>query len=1154
MRYNEVILVEILLALVLISCATSRTADEEELQNTIDAVAMISAQGNNAAEFDDLQNNNQQEFDEQQELDEQQEFNGQQDQQQIEQQGEDINTQQNNVSDNQNKDEFDEYDNNQNDEAFRVDQDLPAQQITETQDNAFGQQFEQSNEQTMFNTNTQESVAEAGDLIEVSTDEGDNVNDLSDEENNTLKMGLVHWIGYVYKQEESLVNVEIVTKNNPQFDIYQEVNRAKQKEIVIRYYNTQLRKKLRRDIDASEFRSPVAYIRTRNGDEKNVVEVVLTIRNEVEAKYLAKDGHLLLSFPIPSHYFGDDKATTEPSAQAADLSTPLIVVRMENSAAPRSGKVLGYVFNREIFKNVDISAMETLPEGSLSFNDTEPADYGETAIDNSIPAENTSTNNENNNFQQNDNNNLQNNQFQENNNENLQEKNNNDYQSDDNDNFQENDNENLQENDNENFQENDNENFQENDNENFQENDNENFQENDNENFQENSEQQTSLNKQQTHTYALSSEIIFLHVGQDPADDFSTPDSISDGSTDANGLPVAETAETTKTSNNDNNTMQQEMGQVKVNNENNENNNANLEEALLDEDSLLAPLHGTEAIGSERLDEDIAVSDVKAVRMVFRDAPLSEVLHAIRTETGTNFIFQPAIGSRKIFLNLSNVPWDEALRALLEVNNLAMAKIGDNLVRVDTIGAISSYKKEVQSLKIQNSRLKPTKVMILKLSHADAGTVVGMIDKLLAKVMKEDERIKVQTDERTNSLLIEALPEDLAKIRVLVDRLDYRSPQVKIATRIVEVLSNNDNAFGISWQGPINYDQSRGLGFGSLLFPNFATASFAIDGGGGTGAAGGVGGSFGVHFGSLNDSIALDLRLQMSEIQGKTEVLQTNNIVVQDGKGAQITAGTSDIFTVSTPEGGTTIQTVNYNVNLDVTPRITADNSVTMMISIRSDNPSDTGAGLTAATTRNIRTELLRQSGETIAIGGLYTMNKTSSRRGVPILSSIPILGALFRSYHKNISRRELIFLVTPTILHSGKAGDDDEVLDTQINNDNNFNNDSQFQQNNQQNFDNNNIEANNINAQNPTNAEWQNNNTQFQQQDTEQNLDQNNNQLDNMDNYGNENDFEDENNLENENIANNNIQNDIDNQQNVSQEQNILTTNNPDQDLGNEF
>ena len=907
--------------------------------------------------------------------------------------------------------------------------------------------------------------------------------------------GLVHWIGYVYKPQESLINVEIVTKNNPQFDIYQEVNQAKQKEIVVRFYKSRLRRKLQRDIDASEFRSPVAYVRTRDKGE-GMIDVILTVRDDLEAKYFAQEGNVLLSFPIPSYYFGDAKIAADPTDQAIDLATPLTIVQQENSKLPRSGRVHGYVFNREVFSEVNNDQLQDLPTNGLNVEENVEEVVDDLSIDNET---------------------LDNDEM-------IQQQEMLQQQAVPPENSQQ---ESIPENESD-------------------------FANREYILFQVAAEQAVADEAEQVDEQTSSAENVAGNFSE-PQDVSAGGQSVSDSASEQNVIDNALTnnQQVDNLDNLDNNVEDLQLGEVKDNEEN---------LSAIEDEELLVPLHGTEQIGRESAIEPLSSSDSKAVQLSFRDAPLSEVLHAIRLETGTNFIFPPSVGTRKIFLNLTNIPWDEALRALLEVNNLAMAKVGENLVRIDTLSAIETYKKQMKRIQIQAGRLQPTKIMIMKLSHAKAGTVQGMVSNLLGAVIKEDDRIRVETDQRTNSLLIEALPQDLAKIRVLVDRLDRQAPQVKIASRIVEILNSSGHTFGISWGGPINYDQSRGLGFGSLVFPNFMTASWSIDGGGGTPGTSSpeTGNALGVSFGSLNDSLSLDLRLQMQETRGNIEVVQTNNVVVQDGKSATISTGTTRRVTVA--GGGDqagSIQSISDNISLNVTPQITADGSVEMQLSITSNTPSASGLD---STTRSVNTNLLRKSGETIAIGGLYTVDRTKSSGGMPILSSIPILGALFKSYEKNESRRELLVMVTPTIIEAGFIADEPSSFDNQSNVANQFQGNDQFQQNV------NNFDTNNIDNENPSNQQWQDNDNQFQQgnqqdiqlendqafgddqqqvdqqifDEDQQQLNNDQQQLDSLNDqqFGQDNNDQDDNNFQN-------------NQQDFPDNQNI---NNPQQNLGDEL
>jgi Flp pilus assembly secretin CpaC len=94
-----------------------------------------------------------------------------------------------------------------------------------------------------------------------------------------------------------------------------------------------------------------------------------------------------------------------------------------------------------------------------------------------------------------------------------------------------------------------------------------------------------------------------------------------------------------------------------------------------------------------------------------------------------------------------------------------------------------------------------------------------------------------------------------------------------------------------------------------------------------------------------------------------------------------------------------------------------------MKLNITGDDPKDAaGTALTSKTSRSLSTTLLKRSGETAVIGGLYTSNVQLTELGVPFLGRIPLIGALFRSKDKSNAKKDLLIMVTPTILGSSSA------------------------------------------------------------------------------------------------------------------------------------
>ncbi|MEZ4742700.1 MAG: secretin N-terminal domain-containing protein [Bdellovibrionota bacterium] len=304
------------------------------------------------------------------------------------------------------------------------------------------------------------------------------------------------------------------------------------------------------------------------------------------------------------------------------------------------------------------------------------------------------------------------------------------------------------------------------------------------------------------------------------------------------------------------------------------------------------------------------------------------------------------------------------------------------------------------------------------MSYAKAEDVKKLVDGMLES-SKFDKRVRVDIDVRTNSVIVEATPADLSKVVSLVERVDLQTPQVKVASRIVEVLRSKKNLFGIDWSGPIMGDQGRGLGFGNLVFPNYALSTFAIDTGAASNSATGTG--VNLHLGSINNSVELDARLRMEESLGTTNILQNNNVIVADNEKATIKVGRQDFFvTPAAGEGQNPgFNVVDYLLVLQATPHITADGAIQMNVEIESSSPvaKITPDAQASRSQRLLQTSFIKQSGETAAIGGLYTTEVSEEVFGVPILSKIPIIGALFRSSKKSDDRRELIVLVTPTVI-----------------------------------------------------------------------------------------------------------------------------------------
>ncbi|HUH54495.1 MAG TPA: type IV pilus secretin PilQ, partial [Rhodanobacter sp.] len=120
--------------------------------------------------------------------------------------------------------------------------------------------------------------------------------------------------------------------------------------------------------------------------------------------------------------------------------------------------------------------------------------------------------------------------------------------------------------------------------------------------------------------------------------------------------------------------------------------------------------------------------------------------------------------------------------------------------------------------------------------------------------------------------------------------------------------------------------------------------------------------------------------------------------------------------------GTATVQFKDAVLELKVTPTITADNRVYLMINVKKDAiagyvPVPGGGQIPTIDTREINTSVLVDNGQTVVLGGIYEINKANSTSKVPGLGDIPGIGVLFRKTSRNESKAELLIFVTPRIL-----------------------------------------------------------------------------------------------------------------------------------------
>jgi type IV pilus assembly protein PilQ len=303
----------------------------------------------------------------------------------------------------------------------------------------------------------------------------------------------------------------------------------------------------------------------------------------------------------------------------------------------------------------------------------------------------------------------------------------------------------------------------------------------------------------------------------------------------------------------------------------------------------------------------------------------------------------------------------------------------------------------------------------------------------ISKIVKDyltPERGALQTDERTNSLIVKDTTDSIDRIKKIIETLDTQTPQILIESKIVEATESYSKRIGLTSGIKFGYDPftangvASGTGgntIGTVKGPGFSFASAP-----GTAAPG----VLGMNVAVFKRLIGLDFQLQMMESESKGRIISTPKVVTQNKKLANITSSNQTSFTLSNQVAGAgtaiSFQTITSTLNLQVTPQVTNDGAISMDINLQKQSfGTRPAAGAPPdLQTRNVRTNVLVDNGSTIVIGGLYQTSHEEVVEGIPVLKDIPLLGWLFRNpYQPNTTKNELIIFLTPRILNQEEAG-----------------------------------------------------------------------------------------------------------------------------------
>jgi general secretion pathway protein D len=300
------------------------------------------------------------------------------------------------------------------------------------------------------------------------------------------------------------------------------------------------------------------------------------------------------------------------------------------------------------------------------------------------------------------------------------------------------------------------------------------------------------------------------------------------------------------------------------------------------------------------------------------------------------------------------------------------------------------------------------------------------------------EGLRIIADKDTNALVITAAPKLMRQVRDVITQLDIQRAQILVEAVIAEVSATKSSQLGVDW-AVFNAGQ---IAAASILNPATLTAlSGAATAGTSTALLGLINQGINVGVaggGDFKNGTSFAALLKALQGDGDTNVLSTPTLVTLDNQEAKFSAGQevpfltgsfSNTGTASTSGAVNPFQTIerkDVGLTLGVTPQINEGNHVKLKLNLEVSSLSSGSAGSANLITnkRTLTNTVGVENGQILVIGGLIDDQITDTQSGVPFLSSIPIIGALFNYRSVNKTKRNLMLFIRPSILRKESDGD----------------------------------------------------------------------------------------------------------------------------------
>ncbi len=380
------------------------------------------------------------------------------------------------------------------------------------------------------------------------------------------------------------------------------------------------------------------------------------------------------------------------------------------------------------------------------------------------------------------------------------------------------------------------------------------------------------------------------------------------------------------------------------------------------------------------------------------------------------------------------VPVTTSLVADSRTNSVLIGGDKTDRLRLRTLIAhLDTPLEEGGDTQVRYLRYADAEELATKLQQHFSGQAQGTAAATGGTAGASTDQVSVWSDTQTNAIVVNAPPKMMRSLMQIVDKLDIRRAQVLLEVIIVEVIADKTAELGVTWA--IRDEDGSNTPIALTNFPDSGPgvvqlAGAAAGDGSTTDPGSLIGTGVTVGVGRISDSgLSFAAILRALEGAADTNIISTPSIVTTDNEEASLNVGqevpfVTGSFTNTGSTGGAVnpFQTINreqVGVKLTITPQINEGDSLLLKINQEISNIAQSAEGAVDLITneRIIETTVIVDDGQILVLGGLLEDVLRESDQRVPLLGSIPGLGALFRTRSTDKVKTNLMVFIRPKIL-----------------------------------------------------------------------------------------------------------------------------------------